>query len=157
MEKVSRLALAAALTAACAGETAVRSAPAIEPPVKPLVHEAPDAADPMTAFEVLAVGADRLAPAMREIVRGEKSGENSLSTEVLRAEKDACVRLAFAASTELRATLEDQSGAVLAETKTKAGALGERGPVCVRKGAVIRVRFDGEGAIRIRFIAWTSP
>ena len=157
MKQASRLALAAALTAACGAGIAVKRAPAVEPAVKPIVHEAPDAGDPIASFDELAARADKLAPAMREIGRGEKSGEKSLSVDVLQADKDACVRLTFAASTELRAALEDQSGTVLAETKAKAGALGERGPVCVRKGGTMRVRFDGEGTMRVRFISWTSP
>ena len=135
----------------------MKRAPIVEPAVTPSVHEAPDAGDPIATFDELAKGADKLAPAMRELSRDEKSGEKSLSVDLLQADKDGCVRVTFAATTELRATLEDQSGAVLAVTKAKAGALGERGPVCVRKGGTLRVRFEGDGAIRLRFITWTLP
>lgn len=135
----------------------MKRAPSVEPAVKPIVHQAPDAGDPIATFDELAKGAGTLAPLMRELSRDEKSGEKSLSADVLQADKDACVRVTFAATTELRAVLEDPSGAVLAVTKAKAGVLGERGPVCVRKGGTLRVRFDGDGAIRLRFITWTSP
>lgn len=135
----------------------MKKAPAVEA-LKPAVHEAADAglSDPLAAFEDLAKGADKLAPAMREIGREEKSGEKSLVAEILHADADSCVRVSFAASTELRAVLEDPSG-VLAETKSKSGALGERGPVCVRKGVTLKARFEGDGAIKVRFIAWSSP
>jgi hypothetical protein len=157
VKNASRLAIAAALMAACGGAAAVKRAPSLETPVKQMAHEAPDAADPIATFDELAKGADKLAPAMRELVRDEKSGEKSLAADLLQADKDSCVRVTFAATTELLAALEDQNGAVLAVTKAKAGALGERGPVCVRKGGALRVHFEGDGAIRVRFITWTSP
>jgi hypothetical protein len=136
----------------------VKRAPPVVDAPKPVLHAEADAgaAEPLAAFEDIATGADKLAPAMREIGRDEKSGEKSVVAEILRTDKDACVRLSFAATTELRAVLEDQSG-VLAETKSKTGALGERGPVCIRKGNTIRARFEGDGAIRVRFVAWSSP
>ncbi|MEO6577173.1 MAG: hypothetical protein ABIP89_25215 [Polyangiaceae bacterium] len=111
----------------------------------------------LAAFEDLASSVDKLAPTMREIARDEKIGEKSLVTDILQTDKDACVRLAFAATTELRAVLEDQKGLVLAETKATSGALGERGPVCVRKGGTIRARFEGDGPLRVRFVTWSSP
>jgi hypothetical protein len=108
-------------------------------------------------FAVLEARAAALAPGMRQVAeRYETSGEH---VELVRATgSDTCVRAAFAAAAPVVVRLVANDGAVLAETKVPAteGALGERGPVCVRKGDSVSAVTDGGGA-RVRWIAWASP
>ena len=56
------------------------------------------------------------------------------------------------------AKLLDSAGLPLAEMHAAAseGALGEQGPVCVRKGDAISASATGAGA-RVRWIAWALP
>jgi hypothetical protein len=129
-----------------------RRAPVPSPATTP---GAADADDP--TLDALAARAASLAPGMREEVRIESPGA-PLPVPLLRADKaDACARVAFAAASAGRAWLEDAKGAVLAETTGRSGALGLRGPVCVRRGDALTLRFDGPDGSRLRVVAWVSP
>jgi len=111
------------------------------------------AAETQAAFEALAARASSVAPGMREIARKESGTE---TVELTRAgDRDACVRVAFEASAPVAVKLVDQSGNVLAATDgpVSGGVLAERGPVCVRKGDVVRGVAEGTGA-RVRWMAW---
>ena len=78
------------------------------------------------------------------------------------------MRVAFSATEALDASLIDERGRAYSEAPTTPrGALGERGPVCFRRGESVRLRFLApEGAadarrplpasLRVRFVAWAS-
>ena len=123
-------------------------------------ERAPDGGpeDTLPTLAALAARGPLVAPGMREVAKGEPSGD-LMRADVVRAEsRDLCARVAFVATAPLTARLEDAAGTALAQVSaTDAGTLGDRGPVCVRKGDVIRVRFDAPRATRVRWVAWTSP
>lgn len=100
---------------------------------------------------------EELAPTMRAVA--DKSGEVDAKERfaITGAAHDACVRVAFSAEKPVRAVLETERGVVAATGPAKQGALGERGPVCVRKGDGLRLRFELEGRARIAWAAWESP
>ena len=113
------------------------------------------------AFDALAARAAELAPGMREVARKETGGE---PVELVRATgADVCVRVAFEASTAVRARLLDEQGAELAATPAPAaaGVLGERGPVCVRRGEAVKAVADAGDAggltKPVRWMAWEAP
>jgi hypothetical protein len=107
-------------------------------------------------FVTLEARASALAPGLRQAAERESAGER---VELVRATgRDACVRVAFEATAPVTARLVDSDGGVLAELRAPAseGALGERGPVCVRKGDGVSGIAEGGGA-RVKWIAWASP
>ena len=96
---------------------------------------------------------------MREVARIENTGGRA---ELVRAgERDACVRVAFEASAPVVAKLSDGEGNVLAsnDVPESEGVLGQRGPVCVRRGDVVVAAAGGvEAAVAtVRWLAWQSP
>ncbi len=113
---------------------------------------------PAESFDDLVALGPTLAPGMREIAR-KVSGASDDGVELLRADSgDACVRVAFAAAGAIVAKLVDQGSDVLSTIGPVAeGALGERGPVCVRKGDVVRAIADGAGRSHVRWMAWQAP
>jgi hypothetical protein len=131
------------------------------------------ASDQATAamFAALASRAGTVAPGMREVARMQSSGDK---VELARAEaRDACVRVAFEATSPVVAKLVDGDGNVLASSDSPAtdGVLGEHGPVCVRRGeavsalagAVVETVAGGDGGsglpsvARVKWMAWESP
>jgi len=143
----------------CACGAAVR-----EPPPSPAPLPSPAAsasADPgvpetLAAFDALAAQGPSLAPGMREAARREGATD---AVDLVKADThDACVRVAFAASAPVTAKLVDHAGSVLAATDAPAtdGVLGTRGPVCIRKGDVVRGLADVAG-VRVRWVAWEAP
>jgi hypothetical protein len=145
---------------ACACGAAVR-----DPPLAPLPSAAaatatapePSAAGPEdpAAFEALRALGPNVAPGMREVTRRE-SGEN---VELVKADaRDVCLRAAFEAPTPVTAKLLDETGRVLAESTAPAarGILGEKGPVCVRKGEAV-TGVVAPGGTRVRWVAWAAP
>jgi hypothetical protein len=108
------------------------------------------------SFEDLAARAPSLAPGMREVTR--KAGGNE-PVDLARADaRDACVRVAFQSSAAITAKLVDETGSVLAATAEPStdGALGENGPVCIRKGDAVRGVIEGAGA-HVRWMVWQAP
>jgi hypothetical protein len=111
--------------------------------------------DTDAAFDALAARAPSLALGMREVARRETGTEAvDLTTPEAR---DACVRVAFEATAPVTAKILDEGGNVLAATEEAAtdGVLAARGPVCVRKGDVVRGLAEGTGA-RVRWMAWEA-
>jgi hypothetical protein len=110
-------------------------------------------------FAALEGRATVLAPGLKQAAERESAGER---VELVRAGNDTCVRVAFEASAPVTARLQDADGGLLAQTSSAAteGALGDRGPVCVRKGDAVSASADGvdPGAAtrRVRWIAWAS-
>jgi hypothetical protein len=93
---------------------------------------------------------------MHQVARRDSAGEK---IELVHAEQqDTCIRVAFAASVPVVAKLVDGVGNVVAETgaATVEGLLGEKGPVCIRKGEAVSVMVDGPGAA-VRWVAWAAP
>jgi hypothetical protein len=161
------LGAAAALAAACAGAPeparaplapvdagALRAAPG---PVDAGREAAP--ADPLPSLEALAQGAARSAPGMREVLRRELDAPaEATRIELVVAAADTCLRVRLVAAAPLRATLETGTGATLAETPASADVmLGERGPVCVRRGERVTLVVAPREPARVRFVAWASP
>jgi hypothetical protein len=121
--------------------------------------DAVDAAAILT-LDALAARATSVAAGMREVARGEIVGDASGATHVIaRADaRDVCVRVTFGARAPVHASLVDARGDVLAEVRDAADAtLGARGPVCVRKGDVVSLRFESSAPLGARFVAWESP
>jgi hypothetical protein len=113
-------------------------------------------AEAAEAFATLAARGAVVAPGMREVTRAESRGG---AVEVARAGgRDACVRVAFTASSPVVAKLMDGDGNVLAmsDAPTMDGVLGEHGPVCVRKGDAVTAVAEGAGA-NVHWVAWVSP
>jgi hypothetical protein len=107
-------------------------------------------------FDALAARGRALAPGMREVARKDSNGER---LEMVRAEtRDACVRVAFTSTSPVIAKLVDREGRLLAASHepTTEGMLGERGPVCVRKGDVVAGMADGAPA-HVLWVAWEAP
>lgn len=111
----------------------------------------------MRNLEEVAQTYARLSPGMREANREEREADGEASWEVARAERDTCLRVAFAANEIVKARLEDADGNVVADENVREGVLGARGPVCVRAGGRVTARFTGEGKIRVRVVVWRSP
>ncbi len=142
---------------ACACGAALRQPAA---PPRPLAEPQPSASagnalspEANSAFEGLAAYGGALSPGMREVARKETAGER---VDLVHAEaRDVCVRVAFRATVPVVARLVDSAGHVLVASPATAseGVLGERGPVCVRKGDVVSCVADG-GPARIRWVAW---
>jgi hypothetical protein len=96
---------------------------------------------------------------MREVARIESAGDR---IEIVRAGgRDACVRVAFEASSPVVARLLDGEGNVLASSDVPEaeGVLGQRGPVCVRRGDAVSAAAGGaEAAVAsVRWVAWQAP
>jgi hypothetical protein len=116
--------------------------------------EVPDAAP--ESFDDLTALGPGVAAGMREAARRSGTGE---AVDLVKAEaSDACVRVAFAASAPVVASLVDGQGEPLSTLSQPAdrGVLGERGPVCIRRGDVVR-GVAGGAAVRVRWLAWTAP
>ena len=115
-------------------------------------------ADTLPTLGELAARAPLIAPGMREAAKMDQSGDRSRA-DVARAEtRDLCARVLFVASAPVTARLENGAGNELAQVAaSRGGTLGERGPVCVRRGDVIRVSFDAPVATRVRWVGWASP
>lgn len=113
---------------------------------------------PAESYDTLAALGSSVAPGMREVARrpGVGGGE---PVELVRAEtRDACLRVAFEADAPLVTKLVDENGQALAAIAVPSthGVLAEQGPVCIRKGDVVRAIAEGSGA-HVRWMAWESP
>ena len=143
----------------CACGAAVREPPpSALPPSSPAVVTSSDPGIPDTvaAFDTIAARGPSLAPGMHEAARKEGGPD---AVDLVKADThDACVRVAFAASAPVTAKLVDHAGNVLAtsETPATAGVLAARGPVCIRKGDVVRALADAAG-VHVRWVAWEAP
>jgi len=149
---------AAFVALACACGMAVRATPAGAPAVRSEVDAPPPAADSGTParFDSIVARGPSIAPGMREVARRESFGER---VEIVRAEqRDTCVRVAFEAVAPVTARLVDGTGTVLATTSVAGveGLLGEKGPVCVRKGEALSVLVEG-ASVPVRWVAWAAP
>jgi hypothetical protein len=112
-------------------------------------------ADPR--YSTLEARAASVAPGMRRVAERENAGER---VELVRAAgRDTCARVLFEAPVPIVAKLVDAEGRVLAETGTAAtqGTLGEKGPVCIRKGESVNAVMEGTSVTRVRWVALSAP
>lgn len=133
-------------------------------------HPAPEAAAPVASeaaggdiadaasesFDDLTALGASVAAGMREAARRAGTGD---AVDLVKADaSDTCVRVAFAASVPVTASLLGAQGDVLATLSQPAdhGVLGERGPVCVRRGDVVR-GVAGGPPVHVRWVAWEAP
>jgi hypothetical protein len=150
---------AAFVLLACACGMAARTMPAGVPAVRRETAASPpesDAVPVANRFESIEARGPSIAPGMRAAVRRESTGEK---IELVRAEqRDTCVRVAFEATVPVVAKLVDGTDRTLAETGTASidGVLGEKGPICIRKGETLSVLVNGPRT-RIRWVAWVAP
>jgi hypothetical protein len=112
-------------------------------------------APPDPGFAALEARAAELAPGMRQAAEKRSHGERVELVQA--ASRDACVRVAFEADAPVHARLVAGDGSLLFEASAAAtaGVLGDRGPVCIRKGDAVSAAAEGDGANR--WIAWASP
>jgi hypothetical protein len=131
------------------------AAPASDPAPTHAMTAATSAPAPTESFDDLAALGPMIAAGMHEIAR--KSSEDAV--ELLRADTgDACLRVAFAAAAPVVAKLVDGNGDVLASLgPAPEGVLSERGPVCVRRGDVVRGAAEGASRTHVRWMAWQAP
>jgi hypothetical protein len=109
------------------------------------------------SFDDLLAKAPSLAPGMHEAARRSGGAE---PIELWRAEaSDACLRVAFASTVPVTTKLVLQGGDLLATTgePEAEGALGEKGPVCVRKGDVVKAQALGGPGLHVRWVVWLAP
>jgi hypothetical protein len=131
-----------------------------EPPPRPVVARAtlydagPQAPAPIDAGDPLAVDPASIAPGMREIVRSEIAvSRDATSIAVpISSEADTCVRVAVRSLSPVRVKLAAKSG-LLGEGTT----IGERGPMCVRKGDALSLELSADEPARARVFVWSSP
>jgi hypothetical protein len=160
--------LGGALLAACGAEPPRARVQADDAP-RPVLDggadaRATDAAlDPLPAAARIAESGAAFAPGMRELVRVDEEApfERPL---VHAADKDTCVRVAFAASEPLSVALLDGAGATL--DATPRAASGVTSTVCVKRAGdvVLKVARAGAGdagnagaAARVRAVAFAAP
>jgi hypothetical protein len=134
--------------------TSEPSQPAAGAPPPSPAASASSPTDP-AAFDALAARGSTVAPGMSEAARRE--GGNDPVALVTAEGRDTCLRVAFEATAPVKARLVDAAGNVLAATTEAStdGVLAARGPVCVRRGDVVRGIADGAGA-RVRWMAWEA-
>jgi hypothetical protein len=145
------------LVCACGAAVREPGAAAIASPASAIAAPGPGALPPETAaaFDALAARTPGVTLGMREVARKETGND---AVDLVTAQgRDACVRVAFEASAPVTVKLVDQGGNVLAATEGPVtdGVLAARGPVCVRKGDVVRGLAEGAGA-RVRWLAWEA-
>lgn len=139
----------AIVLAGCGGEPRT-------PPSSPRTKARDAAAAPLDAAtdagDPLATDPAKLAPGMREVVRSEIAITQTTSVAIPpNAEADVCVRIAVRPSS-VRAKLVAKSG-VLGEGST----IGDKGPVCARKGELLSVELAVDQPTRARIVVWSSP
>jgi hypothetical protein len=96
------------------------------------------------------------------------AGENALMREAqrvadaakpyeLRADKDTCVRVLFAADPPVRAGIEDESTAPRGDVApaSTSSLVPPKGPACAKKGETLKLVI--EGAVTARAVIWQSP
>lgn len=114
-----------------------------------------DAAPNAPSLEALGATAERLAPGMREVARGQ--GSLPFSIALPPSIGDACVRAVLAAPSPVVAAFVTETGGVLAIAQAGAQTtLEERGPVCFRKGQTARIEVQGQASF-VRYVVWMTP
>jgi hypothetical protein len=150
-------ALLALAAAACGSPPRPPPAPAPAPLHDAGVGDAASGArDPVASIAELVDRGAAEAPLMRVAMRLEKTAPRS---DELRAERDLCVRAAFAASAVVRVSFVDASGARRGEAAPSTGGMvPPQGPLCVKKGEALRVVVDGAAPdVVVRAVVLAAP
>ena len=115
---------------------------------------AADAGDALPPMAELIARAPQLAPGMQVLTTGDDAAPKTLTLAPVAT--DLCVRGIFVADAPVRATLLTSAGDALAETDAAtSGTFGPRGPVCLRKGQALTLRFE-QPAHRVRYVLWAA-
>jgi hypothetical protein len=141
--------------------TSLPRAPSIAVDVREDTRDASIDVDPLITLDELAAQSASVTVGMHELARSQHDDAHVhelLAPRDPNAEKDVCVRVAFVASSEVHASIEDENGKARAwiEHATARGLLDSKGPVCVRHDGKIVLRIDGDDHARVRWIAWIS-
>lgn len=148
-----RLALSLLLVG-CGGGAAPPPAPKPAATALGADASAPPNADTVPTLDAIAARGAVDAPQMKEIARWERAAPRSPD---LKADRDLCVRVAFAASGPVRVRLETAAGDRRGEPTGGAdGLLPPQGPVCVTRGEVLRLVVEGDAAI-VRAVVFGAP
>jgi hypothetical protein len=114
-----------------------------------------DATPNAPSLESLGATAERLAPGMREVARGQ--GPLPFSIPLPPSIADTCVRAVLAAPSPIVAALVTDVGGALAITQTGTQTtLEAQGPVCFRKGQAARIEVQGQASF-VRYVVWMTP
>ena len=151
---------AAAALASCGGPPGPAAPARAGDATRPPDARAEAAAPRLRSIESLAARGAELARGMREVDRAEIAvAAGTVDRDIVRgAASDTCARVAFAATVPVHAAIVDAKDRVVAEIEpAHEGALGERGPVCARRGDAIRLRISADRPAQVRYVAWASP
>ncbi len=125
--------------------------------------EADAAAAPLPP-EIEALVVSGISDGLRERARGVlvlPSAPAAPSSELVlleRASEDTCVRVGFSAGAPVTPDLQDGRGRSLsASAPRREGALGDGGPVCLRRGDTLRLRVEGAAGTRVSWVLWSAP
>lgn len=123
-----------------------------EPPPRPVVaqariRDAGAVAPVVDAGDPLAVEPASLAPGMREVVKADISTSKNFE---IPTEADTCVRVAVRSLSPVKVKLSSKSG-----TTFEGSTIGEKGPVCVRKGDALTLDVTTDAKTRV--VVWASP
>ncbi len=112
--------------------------------------------DPVASLDAIAARGASAAPLMRESTRIADAAARA--TEV-KAERDTCVRVAFAASTKVKTFLADAAGARRGDPfEGTEGVTPPSGPACMKRGESLRLVVEGAPAAAVvRAVVFVAP
>ena len=152
-------ALSLLLLVACGGGPSAM--PAAKPAPKPVATTTADAGDVLPSLDAIATRGAVDAPQMREIARWERVMPRALDAKDLsvKADRETCVRVAFAASASVRVRLETTTGDKRGEpTSGTDGLLPPQGPVCLVRGEAVRMVVEAaDPAVTVRAVVFAAP
>ena len=109
----------------------------------------------LSSLDALAARGAVDAPLMRELTRLAQAAPRSPE---IRADKDLCVRVVFAASGPARVSLADASGTTRGDVATSAsGVAPAKGPACISKGETLHVVVEAERSVVVRAVVFGLP
>ena len=108
------------------------------------------------SLDAIAARGANEAPLMREVLR---VSDATKPISLPPPDRDACFRVAIAASRPVRARIEDASSTARGESSPSATftLVPPRGPACAKKGEVLRLAVDLEPGTLARAVVWQSP
>jgi hypothetical protein len=108
------------------------------------------------SLDAIAARGANEAPLMREVLR---VSDASRPIELPPRDRDACYRVAVAASHPIRARIEDATKTPRGDATPSATStfVPLRGPACAKKGEVLRLVVDAEPGTIARAVVWQAP
>ncbi|MBX3188729.1 MAG: hypothetical protein KF819_17055 [Labilithrix sp.] len=141
--------------AACGGAPARAPAPPATGAPGAVAREAPPAVDPVPSLDALAARGASEAPLMREIARAPSAAPRSAE---VRAERDLCLRAAFASSRSVKIAFADGANVTRGDaTVAAAGMVPPKGPACVTKGDALHLVVDAPPETVVRAVIFAAP